>query len=687
MDATPAVHNGTVYVVKQGLQDNGLLALDADTGTELWNASAGGTAAHPTVVNGTVYVGAGGDLHAIDTATGALVWNVSTRSSVETAPAVVDNTVYFGSYNDDVYAVNASTGTEEWRYTTGSAIKSDPAVVGGTVYIGSDDDTLYALDADTGTLDWDFQAPSSIAASPAVADGQVYVPTVSSGTLFALDAWTGLEQWSHEMGDTAVSSPTVANNTVYVGSHTSNITALAASSGAVRWQYPLDDWVFASPTPVDGTIYVGTSNGTFYALSGRMLALENLSTNSPVTEGDPLVANVSITNTGDENTTETISLIVNGTERDSATVSLGSGEQTSVPLSWATGSGDAGTYTATVRTTEGATISDSIDVETEAPPPPPPPSPSGGSGGGPAGPSDQPLELTATEIADGEAVLTHTGIAADRTVEILLDIDGLGTGAPAVLRFTVTEATDLNMTFQLDEQPPTAETPTFERADGTEAHRYLVIDHAVPNSAVEDVSLEFQLDRSVLDPDEDPGDVAIYRHEPNAAGEAWAEQPTTVADQAGGQITYSTELDGLSAFVTGIKQAQFDITDASVSVSELQVGETTEIIVQITNTGAADGTFTAELLIDGEVEEQRDLTIAQNGTRQTTFERTFESAGSYEVLVNDVSTGEVSVAGPDDGGGGIGLTGIALGVVVLLAIGAGAYLARERGLLEDIGGD
>jgi len=67
-------------------------------------------------------------------------------------------------------------------------------------------------------------------------------------------------------------------------------------------------------------------------------------TNSPITEGEELLVNGTVTNTGDENnTTQTVELTnFNGTVQDSA-ISLNPSEQGTFNFTWSTSVGDNGT--------------------------------------------------------------------------------------------------------------------------------------------------------------------------------------------------------------------------------------------------------------------------------------------------------------------------------------------------------
>ncbi|MEU6688115.1 serine/threonine-protein kinase, partial [Streptomyces sp. NPDC046832] len=177
----PAVVDGTVYI----RSDDKLYALDAATGTPRWTytteitsllrkliLATGSGFSSPAVVDGTVYIGSADEkVHALDAATGTLLWTHTTGGRVFSSPAVVDGTVYIGSNDYKVYALDAATGTPRWTYTTRGEVRSSPAVVDGTVYIGSDDDKVYALDAATGTPRWTYTTRGEVRSSPAVVDG------------------------------------------------------------------------------------------------------------------------------------------------------------------------------------------------------------------------------------------------------------------------------------------------------------------------------------------------------------------------------------------------------------------------------------------------------------------------------------------------------------------------------------
>ena len=68
------------------------------------------------------------------------------------SPAVVGNSVYFGSWDSYIYCLNTKNGDVNWKLKTGGSVTSSPDVVNGVVYIGSWDGYVYALDAKDGVV-------------------------------------------------------------------------------------------------------------------------------------------------------------------------------------------------------------------------------------------------------------------------------------------------------------------------------------------------------------------------------------------------------------------------------------------------------------------------------------------------------------------------------------------------------
>ncbi|WP_449267425.1 outer membrane protein assembly factor BamB family protein [Haloarchaeobius iranensis] len=244
----------------------------------------------PVVENGLVYIGGSGDpglVHAIELRSGEQQWEFEPAGYLSSAPALVDGTLYFGTWGKQFYALDAESGDVLWNTEVGHRFgSSSPAVVDGSVYVGSYGDgplvvsgsedeeefeapAMFALDTESGEIQWrydQFGDRSQIGSSPAVADGRVYFG--AEETLYALDSEAGDEVWTRNVPSHPDSSPAVVDGTVYYGGPTlsdsgppAQLTALDAASGDTNWTADLDDISFrSSPAVADGTVYVAASS-------------------------------------------------------------------------------------------------------------------------------------------------------------------------------------------------------------------------------------------------------------------------------------------------------------------------------------------------------------------------------------------------------------------------------------------
>jgi len=251
--------------------DGHLVALDARTGTGIWEHWLGGPViSSPLVVGGRLYLGWGEGLDAFDAATGEFLWYVPTvnHRSVRGAPSIFRGVVYFGS-DDGLYAVDAVTGTLLWRGPTSALVGSAPAVSGGLVYVGSEDHDLYAFQASgcgkaTCSPVWSVPTEDKIDASAAVAEGTVYVSS-QDGVIHAFDAATGAPVWSFPTGQyISTQSPGVAEGVVYAPAGPTWY-ALDARTGQQLWSYTTGGYASPGAVVVDGSAYLGSWDFNLYA--------------------------------------------------------------------------------------------------------------------------------------------------------------------------------------------------------------------------------------------------------------------------------------------------------------------------------------------------------------------------------------------------------------------------------------
>jgi outer membrane protein assembly factor BamB len=277
----PTVANGTIYVGSDG---NGVYAVNAASVANmstLWSYTSGAGESAPVVVDGTVYVvGLDGYVRALDAANGHLIWSHSIGYA-GTGVAVADGLVYVSSIGDIgyVYALDAATGDLRWTFKTEDARESTPAVADGTVYVGcgngpGSNGTVFAINAVTGQSRWSYTTGNGTAAgvdagaesSPAV-DGDVVYVGSDNGAVYALNTANGHLDWSYTTGGSVVSTPAVDGGIVYVGSEDDKVYAFNAATGHLIWSYTTGNVVVSNLAAAGDIVYAASDDGKLYALA------------------------------------------------------------------------------------------------------------------------------------------------------------------------------------------------------------------------------------------------------------------------------------------------------------------------------------------------------------------------------------------------------------------------------------
>ncbi|WP_247729458.1 CARDB domain-containing protein [Halovivax limisalsi] len=96
-------------------------------------------------------------------------------------------------------------------------------------------------------------------------------------------------------------------------------------------------------------------------------------------------------------------------------------------------------------------------------------------------------------------------------------------------------------------------------------------------------------------------------------------------------------------------QPAIEQTGVTLTEQAVTVGEVVTVAADYANTGTAEGTTTAELLVDGTVVDSQQLTLAPEENTTVSFDRTFDAEGEYTVAVDGTTAGTVTVAPPADG--------------------------------------
>ncbi len=273
LEFPPVVAGGRLYFV----DNNGnAIALDADTGKEVWRRRIGRlNASSPAYSKQRLYIVnlVPGHVVKLNARNGKILWKRPLPARAESSPLVIDRTVYFGCEDGNLYALSTKNGNVRWSTGLGGPVKSAPAYYGGVLYVGDYGGYMNAVDAKNGELLWQsdslgqgFGTSGAFYSTPAVAFGRVYAGN-NDTRVYSFDRRDGTIAWTYSTGGYAYSGPAVARTrntgpTVYIGSFDGNVYALNAKNGVPRWIRSAGGSVIGSLTAVGDIVYVAEFDGT-----------------------------------------------------------------------------------------------------------------------------------------------------------------------------------------------------------------------------------------------------------------------------------------------------------------------------------------------------------------------------------------------------------------------------------------
>jgi outer membrane protein assembly factor BamB len=303
-----AVADGLAYT---GSEAGELIALDVNTGEEVWRfAAEGSIVSTPDVIGGALYVGSlDGSVYRLNAQTGELEWRFETGGQVYASPVLYGDQVFIGSRDGFFYALAQATGELRWRadmdgevwgsaavylptstvvigahggevtsftydgeidwtVEIGGDIHASPVIDAASLYISNSDGAFLSLDSQSGAIFWQVAFQSPIYASPAIGATQLYI-TDYDGNLVAFDKATGAERWRFDIGAPAYASPSITRQPsdgyemVYAVSEFGGLMyGIDAETGEEKWRVQTGaqgDWRSSSPVIVDGVLFIGSN--------------------------------------------------------------------------------------------------------------------------------------------------------------------------------------------------------------------------------------------------------------------------------------------------------------------------------------------------------------------------------------------------------------------------------------------
>jgi outer membrane protein assembly factor BamB len=273
--SAPAFNDGMIYI--SNLEPGQVIALTTRDGKMVWRRPLPGrTESSPVVVGNKVIAGCEcGTLFAFDKKTGKTLWETDLGGELKAAPAVSNGVAYIGDYSGTMSAVNVKDGSVKWQSdsqgtgVSAGAFYGTAAVAFGRVYAGSKDGRVYSFNKSTGEVAWSQTIGGEVYAGAVAADTpktppSVYFGTYGGSTFYALDARDGSERWSADVGGSVIGAASLVGETVYVANLDKTETdAFNAATGEKLWSFK--DGAY-NPVISDGQSLYLTGYKTLYAL-------------------------------------------------------------------------------------------------------------------------------------------------------------------------------------------------------------------------------------------------------------------------------------------------------------------------------------------------------------------------------------------------------------------------------------
>ena len=230
--SSPALYDDSLLLLVDHPGDSYLLAVDNQSGKDLWRADRGTekrSYTTPFVIRrddgDQVIINTKDRLEALDPANGQVLWHVGESNRVPIAmPVYHDGVLYSnrGYFSAPYLAVRVDgedDGSEpklKWRVATGGPYVSSLVYHGGLLFMATERGIASAIDAETGQTVWKKRLGGVFTASPVIANGKVYF-VEESGKTYVVEAAHEFKLVStNDIGQRTLASPAISNGIVFL---------------------------------------------------------------------------------------------------------------------------------------------------------------------------------------------------------------------------------------------------------------------------------------------------------------------------------------------------------------------------------------------------------------------------------------------------------------------------------------
>jgi outer membrane protein assembly factor BamB len=230
--SSPTAHDGLVYLLADQPSASTLLAIDAETGRDVWRVERdrGLTSYSTPLVVDTgerteLIVNSSERLDAYDARTGEWLWHTGEPNRFPIPMPVAHDGVIYTSrgYRSGPYMAIRPGGRGDvsdshvlWRVGTGAPYVSSVVYAAGLLFMANGAGIVTAVDAATGERVWQERVGGVFSASPVAADGKVYVVSESGETVVIRASREPAVIARNDIGEHVVASMAIAGRTLFL---------------------------------------------------------------------------------------------------------------------------------------------------------------------------------------------------------------------------------------------------------------------------------------------------------------------------------------------------------------------------------------------------------------------------------------------------------------------------------------
>ncbi|MFC7096467.1 PGF-pre-PGF domain-containing protein [Halobaculum marinum] len=160
--------------------------------------------------------------------------------------------------------------------------------------------------------------------------------------------------------------------------------------------------------------------------------------------------------------------------------------------------------------------------------------------------------------------------------------------------------------------------------------------------SVDAATLRFSVSPAYLDArNVDSDDLTVFR---TSDGETTTLPVRVVGERDDGRVVVEADTPGFSTFTVAALRPAIRVSEASLSTTDIEVGERTTVTARVSNDGRAAGERTLRVTLDGDLVAERVVDLAPNETTTVTVDVAPDGPGSYEVAVDGTTAGTLVVA-------------------------------------------